>query len=103
MERFTIGRCRSGKMITSHTDLDGLSNFDEIFDAMAVLSLLASRAHRLERGSQVAEHLSAEAEKLEKIITSSDQWQIQMTAIDAKTSINIRNHAIRLLRPEFKE
>ena len=102
MERFTIGQCRTGKTITSHPDLDGLDTNDEIFDAMAVLSLLATRERRRKRNSIVTKHLADETEKLVRKLVEADQWQNQMEKVGAATSIDIRDHALRLLRPEFK-
>ena len=43
MERFTIGDSRSGKVVTSEPNLDGLETPEEIFDAMAMLDTIAVR------------------------------------------------------------
>ena len=103
MGRFTVGQCRTGKTITSHPDRDALETYDEIFDAMAVLSYLAAREYRLKRDTEAADHLAEVSEKLVHYLVDSGQWGVQMDAIGAKTSIDIRHHAYRLLRPEFKE
>jgi len=103
MERFTIGRCRSGKVITSHSDLDRFATFEEIFDGMAVLFYMATKAHKKEKDSDLALHLEGEANRLEVVLRDSGQWFPQMKMINAKTSIDVRNHARELLRPEFKE
>lgn len=88
---------------SENIDLNKLSCYEEIFDAMALLSLLAARAHRLDRASEQAQYLSLEAEKLERLLKAHDQWKIQIEMIGAKTSIDIRNYAAHLLNPEFKE
>jgi hypothetical protein len=102
MERFAIGTCRTGKVITSHPDLDGLTTYEEVFDAMAVLSLLAVLEHRRDEMSEVAYHLYRESLSLVKQLQRDDQWLVQMEIIGAKTSLDIRRYAECLLRPEFK-
>jgi len=102
MERFTIGRCRSGKVITS-SELDGFATFEEIFDGMAVLFYLATKEHKKKKGGVLALHLEQEANRLEVALRDADQWHRQMELINAKTSIDVRNYALGLLRPEFKE
>jgi len=103
MERFTIGRCRSGKKITSYSELDGFTTFEEIFDAMAVLFYLAMKEHRKKKNNNLALHLENEATRLEVKLRDADQWQLQMNLIEAKTSIDVRNYAYGLLRDEFKK
>jgi len=102
MERFTIGCSRNGKIITSHPDLDGFSTYEEIFDAMAVLSLLAVREIRRDKSSDIANHLVKEARILVRALHDADQWHSQMQAIGAETVFDIQNYAARLLRPEFR-
>ena len=103
MERFIVGRCRNGKIVTSHPHVDSLVSYEEIFDAMAMLSILAVRELRRSNGSELAEELSLQVEQMERILSLSGQWQIQMQAIGAKSSLDIRNYAMNLLRPELRE
>jgi hypothetical protein len=102
MERFIIGTCRTRKIITSHPDLDDLVTFEEIFDAMAVLTLLSVKEYRQDRTSKVARHLDKEGRKLVKQLKDNRQWDIQKQKIQATTSFDILRYAERLLRPEFK-
>ena len=102
MERFNIGRCRNGKVITSHSDLDGFVTFEEIFDGMAVLFYLATREHGKKKGSDLALQLENEVGRLEEKLHDADKWQLQMDLINAKTSVDVRNYVLGLLRPEFK-
>jgi hypothetical protein len=102
MERFIIGKCRTEKIITSHPDLDGFVTFEEIFDAMAVLTLLAAREYRRDRTNEVADHLNNECQKLVSQLKDAHQWDLQKEKIQATTAFDIRRHAERLLRVEFK-
>src|SRR5688500_18657598 len=103
MERFTIGRCRSGKILTSHPDLNELDSFDEIFDAMAMLSAIAARLYRLRRNRNLIDHLETTIERLEKLLQDNGQMELQKECIGATTSVDVMHHAMRLLLPEFKE
>jgi len=85
-----------------HPDLDELDSCEEIFDAMAVLSILATKEFRRDKYSDVAFHLIQVSEKLQNQL-DVDQWKTQMKAIGAKTSFDIRFHAERLLQPEFRD
>lgn len=103
MERFKIGHTRSGKLITSHTDLDALDAYTELFDAMAVMSVLALVESKRDRGSELAMHLRNELNKLVSRLKRNEQLDEQMVAVGAKTSIDVAHYARRLLLPEFKE
>jgi hypothetical protein len=103
MMRFTVGRTRSGKTVTSHTDLDQLSTSEEIFDALAMLAFVAIREFRRDMHSDLSIHLALEIQRLECLFENSKEWHLQMQRLGAKTSIDIVNHAIRLLSPEFRE
>jgi len=102
MERFTIGKCRTGKTITSHPHLDGLETIEEIFDAFAALSILAAKEYRRDKHTDIAIFLVSQSEKLYRLI-SADQWDSQMKVIGARTSFDIRRHGEGILRPEFRD
>jgi hypothetical protein len=102
MEPFIIGRSRSGKIVTSCPDLDDLGSFEDIFDAMAMLSVLAVREHRRDKNSDLATSLPREVERLFNELKDANQWQAQMDSIQANTSVDVNNHALGLLSPEFK-
>jgi hypothetical protein len=102
MERFIIGRCRTGKIITSHPDLDYLATAEEIFDAMAVLSLLAVRERRRDKTGDLAHQLSIESNNLVRLLRAAKQWDAQMQKVGAKTIFDVQRYAENLLRSEFK-
>jgi Flp pilus assembly protein TadB len=90
-------------MVTSHTNLDWLTTPQEIFDAMAMLALLATREYRRDMHSELSIHLAKEVDHLVSLLNAGHQLQKQMSLIGAKTSVDIRNYAIRFLSPEFRE
>jgi hypothetical protein len=102
MERFTVGQCRTGKIITSQPDLDGLASYEEIFDAMAALSLLAVLERRRERRGKLAEELDIQSNNLVNRLKKAKQWDRQMQLIGARTAFDIRRYAWSLLCSSFK-
>jgi hypothetical protein len=102
MERILVGRCRSGKIITSHTDLDGLDTLQEIFDAYAVLSFLAVREIRRSPKGDLVAHLAFEVFRLEERLDQSGKKKALFQEIGAQTAFDLRTHAMRLISPEFR-
>jgi hypothetical protein len=102
MERFNVGHCRNGKIVTSHADLDGLASKEEIFDALVMLSLLAVQARRQDKNSDETIHLEQEVGKLQMTFGSSKAWEKQMMLIGAKTALDLRRYAYCLLLPELR-
>ena len=103
MERFAIAHSRSGKSITSHPDLDRLESFEDIFDAAAVLALLAVPEARRNADGELATHLATVSSQLLRLLRNTRQWDVQRAAVGANTAFDVRSHAAGLLRPEFKE
>jgi hypothetical protein len=103
MERFATGRCRSGKIASTHPSLDKLESADEFFDAMAMLSVVAIREYRRQKEPSAAHHLWKEAEILKRTLVESGDWSLQLHSIGAVTSVDIVRHAVRLLRSEFRD
>lgn len=103
MERITIGQSRGGKIISSYPDLDGLRSYEEIFDAMAMLAVVATCEYRRDKASEATKRLQGEVDKLARILIDNKQWDLQMNAIGARSSLDVTRYARRLLRPEFKD
>ncbi len=73
MERYNIGRCRSGKVLTSELELDCLASAEEVFDAMAMLEAMVVRLYRRNANVEDYDHLRHQAEVLRSRLESSNQ------------------------------
>jgi hypothetical protein len=102
MERYVVGKCRSGKIITSEPEIDGLKAPQDIFDAMAMLDTLAAREFRRFGDSERVESLWQSARHLKLTLETKGLFSQQMEAIGATSSLDLLRHAQRLLNPEFR-
>lgn len=103
MERYIVGKCRSGKQVTSDPTRDNLKSLEEIFDAIVMLDVLAAREYRSFGDSENVQTLLEGIESLKKILTTKSTYKTQMEVIGAKTSLDLRRYAQTLLAAEFRD
>ena len=103
MVRFIIGTCRSGKLVTSEPDLDGLCSPEDVFDSFSMLEAISIRELRVRGATSTFQHFRDKSLRVKELLSRDQDFSDLMQAISAKTSVDILHHARRLLRPEFKD
>lgn len=102
MERFEIGTCRSGAVVTSSPYQDEYRSDEDLFDAMAIVEAFVLRERRLRVRNSESLDLERLVQQVSSHLLQKESMSMLKWRAGIRTAFELVQYGQNLLRVEFR-